>query len=402
MSCTLAGCASQRRPDLAARTGGNAFLFKEFEAFDGRTGRQLLFADVVRRCRSADVILFGEQHGDRVCNQLEAQLLYALIGNDRPVALAMEFFAADTQASLDAYLCHRVDEPGFLKLTKRPDSYLNTHRPLIELSRAFHVPVVAANAPRGLVRDYRKSGLSYAEYRAQLDPGDQRWLPTSSDDLGGPYRTRFAEMMKGHGGVGRPASQPTTGPASQPAREQAVHATSQPTSAAATQPVTQPAADTQSALSAATPPAASMPAAMPAASPWQDFYKAQLLWDDAMAESIAGFRACRPRHRVLLVVGSFHVAHDGGTAIKLRQRRPDDDVITIVYRGVPDGQFALQTEDRGAGEIVVYGLTPPEPEERTMPSPGRKPRPAAPESQPATQPAESQPADITEPEPPAA
>ena len=37
----------------------------------------------------------------------------------------------------------------------------------------------------------------------------------------------------------------------------------------------------------------------------------------------------------MLVIGSFHVAHDGGTRQKLRSRRPNDTILTIIYRDDP-------------------------------------------------------------------
>ncbi len=336
-----AGCATQQRLDLSPHTGGSAFLFNQFQAFDGDTGRPLRFADLVKRCRNADVVLFGEQHGDAICNQLEAQLLRALFEADRPLMLAMEFFETDTQATLDAYLTGRLDEPDFLEQSKRSSSYLNSHRPLIELCRAARVPVIAANAPRRLVRAYRKSGLTYQEYRAGLDVEDRQWLPTANEYLEGPYRDRFAGIMKGHG-VGM-------------------------------KPATQPASD--------------KPAGMPTMPSWDELYKAQLLWDESMAESIASFRDRFPRHRVMLLVGGFHVANGGGTAQKLHNHRPHDKLFTIVYRSNPNGQFAFDEEDHGAGNVVIYGLTPPKPKKPAMPMPTKKPITPPTESQPTSAPA---------------
>lgn len=78
-----------------------------------------------------------------------------------------------------------------------------------------------------------------------------------------------------------------------------------------------------------------------------------------MASAAADVRECLPDSRVLLVVGSFHVAHDGGTKQKLRRLRRDDRIVTLVYRSTESGDFALREEDRGAGEVVIYGLKAP-------------------------------------------
>lgn len=359
----LCGCASLPRVDLERRTGGSAALFGQFQAYDGASGRRIAFADVVRRCRAADVVLFGEQHSDSVCNQLEAQLLAALAADRRPVALAMEFFERDTQASLDAYLANRIDEAAFREQTRQKRAYALSHRPLIELCRSAKVPVIAANVPRRLLRAYSRSNLEFDVYRAQAEPADQRWLPRSNELIEGRYRDRFMEIMKRH-----------PPPTSRPAKA----LTSAPTSPTTTRP------------------AGSQPPKERA----RRSFLAQLLWDSTMSESVADFRATYPRRRVLLIVGSFHVAYEGGTQAKLRERRPDDRVVTIVYRDDPTGRFELAADDRDAGDIVIYGIAPPPKAPARPPAPttapatsGERPASAPTTSAPATATAASSPLD---------
>lgn len=340
----LSGCMAGARVDLARQTGGNAALYAQFRAYDGRSGQALAWPDIVARCRQADAIFFGEEHSDPVCNALEAQLLHALCSQPRPTCVAMEFFEADTQAALDAYLRDRLEEPAFRTQTRQNRAYLLAHRPLIELCRAAGLPVLAANAPRRLVREFRKSGLSYDEFRAGLEPTDLRWLPLANEYVAGPYKDRFFDMMSGH-------EQPTTAPASQPA----------------TLPTSQP-------------------ASAPAGESTASFYASQLLWDQAMAESLVDFRERFPSHRTLLIVGVFHVAHDGGTVVKFRARRPTDRVATIVYRSAADTRLAFDADDRAAGDVVIYGVKPPPEERRAETAPPTMPTPTQPASAPASQP----------------
>ena len=337
------GCASHTRLRLLDQTGGNAALFSQFQAYDAHSGRPVSFDEVARRCAAADVVLFGEEHSDTVCNQLQAQLLSALAARPRPVALAMEFFEADTQPSLDAYLADRIAEPPFRTQTRQRRAYVRSHRPLIEFCRALRIPVIAANAPRSLVRQYRKSDLAYAEFRAALDPTDQRWLPRTCEHIGGAYAERFRAVMADHGPTMPPRAEPT--------------ATTAP---AESQPTTAPAMTTTAPVSQ---PAMSMPGRDMTAA----FYRAHLLWDEAMAESLASFRERFGRRRVMLIVGVFHVAHDGGTATKFRRRRPYDNVTTIVYHATPDVTLPFNEEDRHAGDIVIYGIEPP-PEKKAQPT----------------------------------
>ncbi len=319
--------------------------------------------------------------------------MHALIDSGRRFALAMEFFETDTQAALDAYLRGRLDESAFREQARQKGAYLISHRPLIELCRAARVPVIAANAPRRLVSAYRKSGEDYAAYRASVTPEEQRWLPAECSELTGAYRDRFLEVMSSHGPASAPAMPaPMTAPTSQPAQPPTTqpsgmpvveHPTTQPVEHPTTQPVERPmmppimppGATAEHVPTASEPPPTptTMPTTMPTTAPSstdedappdpaamlakaEAFFAAQLLWDEAMADSVAQFRETFPAYDVLLIVGTFHVEQEGGTYLKYRQRRPNDRVLTVVYRGVTDGEFELADDDRNAADIVVYGM----------------------------------------------
>ena len=119
----------------------------------------------------------------------------------------------------------------------------------------------------------------------------------------------------------------------------------------------------------------------------ESFFRGQTLWDDAMAESIARYRDANPGHRVLLVVGAFHVAGRLGTITKVLARRPGDRVALLTMGAAEEPDLPFAEEDRGAGDAVLK-VHPPEKE-----APGRDrtptPRPrsargpdAAPEAPP--------------------
>jgi uncharacterized iron-regulated protein len=352
----LLGCTQGDRVDLVRQTGGSAALFGQFQSFDGHTGQAISFDEVAARANRADVVLFGEEHSDVVCNALEAQLLAALAGQPRPVTLAMEFFESDTQVPLDAYLSGRIDEAEFRKLTRQKRAYVTSHRPMIEYCRKASIPVIAANAPWRLTRALRLSGKPYDEFLAGLEPSDRAWIARSSELLEGPYHDRFVEAMSGH------EMPPTSGPASQP--------TSRPSS--------QP----------STAPASSQPTSQPDhAEQILRAYRAQSLWDDTMAESIADHRARLPIGRVMLIVGGFHVASEGGTQVKLRRRRPCDSICTIVYHGTDKTPLAFDDANKADGDVLIYGITPPEEKSPEKPGPT-----SAPTTMPTAAPTTSKPA----------
>jgi uncharacterized iron-regulated protein len=86
--------------------------------------------------------------------------------------------------------------------------------------------------------------------------------------------------------------------------------------------------------------------------------KGQSLWDDAMADSVADFRAAHPDHRVLLVVGGFHVAGRLGTITKFAERRPGDRVRLVVMSQGKPPDLPFDPEDRGEGDLVLT-VAPP-------------------------------------------
>lgn len=83
------------------------------------------------------------------------------------------------------------------------------------------------------------------------------------------------------------------------------------------------------------------------------FFRAQSLWDDAMAEALADFRARHPEHRVLFVVGAFHVTDGLGTITKLRARRPDDVVRSIVMDHVENTRTPPAPASRSRGDVLL-------------------------------------------------
>lgn len=105
------------------------------------------------------------------------------------------------------------------------------------------------------------------------------------------------------------------------------------------------------------------------------FFRSQSLWDDAMAESMAEFRESHPNHRILFVVGGFHVTEKLGTITKYLQRRPGDRVSSIVMSMSPDGSLAWDPADHHAGDAVLM-VKPPVKKERTGPNPHARPKPA--------------------------
>jgi uncharacterized iron-regulated protein len=94
-------------------------------------------------------------------------------------------------------------------------------------------------------------------------------------------------------------------------------------------------------------------------------FKAQALWDDAMAESVADHRTAHPDARVLLVVGAFHVQGRLGTLEKYSARRPEDRIALVLMAHAKGPTLDLPADLRGQADLVL--VVPEPPDEKTHP-----------------------------------
>ncbi len=264
----------------------------EEHAFFDAEGQEASFDAFVRDLADVDLVAFGELHYHPVGSRYELDLLRAMAAQERPVALAMEFFEADVQPALDDYLAGRIDEAEFRERTRQSDKYDDSHRPLIEFCKEHQIPVIAANAPRPLVKNYRKSGLGYDEYLASLSDEERAQLPRRSVPPEDEFKRRFIDLMG-----------PKRGSA---------------------------------------------------------FFGSMALWNDAMAESIADFRAAHEHHRVLLIVGGFHVAAHLGTITQYAERRPEDSLKVLLMQVLEDGPVGFSEDFRGEGDLQLGVRMPAE------------------------------------------
>jgi uncharacterized iron-regulated protein len=254
--------------------------------YDGTTGERVDIAGTLASWKDVDLVAFGELHGHPEGAKAELALLQGMAAQPRPVALAMEFFEADTQAALDAYLAGAMEEAEFRKKTRQGKAYPATHGPLIEFCKAHGIPVIAANAPRPLVSGYRKSDADdYAGYLAELSEEERGYLPAETSEIDDDYKKRFMALMG-----------PKRGPS---------------------------------------------------------FFRSQSLWDDAMADSMARFREGHPQHRILFVVGGFHVRGHLGTIKKYRLRRADDAVRVLGMVVGQGGETTFGPGDKGHADVVL-------------------------------------------------
>jgi uncharacterized iron-regulated protein len=304
-TAVLGGCVQNRccprtaRAEVVMPTPPTPKPARASAWYHGDTGKPADMATTVAGWKDAEIVAFGELHGNLVGAAAQLRVLEAMHAQGRPIALAMEFMERDTQPAVDAYLAGKISTEAFKLAARQNKAYDKTHGPLVEFCKANGIPIIAANAPRRLVSGYRKQDEDYETYVAGLPEEDRAWLPEETSILEDAYRERFMKMMGEERGT--------------------------------------------------------------------SFFRSQSLWDDAMAEAMYDFRSEHPDHRILFIVGGFHVERGLGTISKYKLRRGKDDIRVLIMDMDKDPQLPFRDEDMGKGDLILKVPYPKRPTMRKMP-----------------------------------
>jgi uncharacterized iron-regulated protein len=153
--------------------------------------------DIVDDMSKANVLFFGEEHNDSTGHYLEYAIFKKMTEKyPGKVALSMEMFETDCQNVLDEYLLGFIREKNFITEARAWHNYKD-YRPLVELAKSGHIPVVAANTPARYTNMVNRMGLGSLE---QLPEKGRSYLPPLPIDTAtGTYYNKFLKIMGGHG-----------------------------------------------------------------------------------------------------------------------------------------------------------------------------------------------------------
>ncbi|MCC6149890.1 MAG: ChaN family lipoprotein [Planctomycetes bacterium] len=260
--------------------------------------------DIRSACKSADVVIVGELHGNPGAHTLQLDVLELLQAKAaQPLALSTEQFERDTQAGLDAFLTQDLSkmtavergkmEQAFMKETRAWPNYAD-YRPLVEFCRTSNLPVIAGNVPRPLAARINKEGPEAFE---KFTPEEKAWCASKINAPEGAYKDKFFEVMG----------------SSTSAKKD----------------------DRYAAM--------------------ERMYNAQCLKDDTMAESIVAWLDKNKGGKVLHINGAFHSAGGLGVPEKLKALRPELKIVVITCVEA-DNPFTAEVEpdDAKGNDFVVF------------------------------------------------
>ncbi|HYW51462.1 MAG TPA: ChaN family lipoprotein [Gemmatimonadaceae bacterium] len=272
------------------------------------TGRAVSLAQLADAAAKVDVVFFGEQHDDEDTHRAELALLAAIGERKSKVVLSLEMFERDVQPLVDAYLAGTLSEAEFRAQSRPWPNYGTDYRPLVELAKANRWPVIASNVPRRLASAVSRRGLGALD---SLPPEERAF---AAKDIrcptGDQYHRNFVEVMSGAHGGGAPGA------------------------------------------SGATP---SMQGMM------DQFYQAQCIKDETMAEAIVDARARAGTDAVVVhFTGAFHSDYALGTVSRVIRRIPAARpvVVTAVPTPDPAREDAAPYADRAQYVILALRVAP--------------------------------------------
>ena len=140
----------------------------------------------------ADVIMIGEWHTHAGIHRFQTELLKQLSSGKRPVALSMEQFTRDKQDVLDEYLNGQIGEQTFIQQSNAWPNYESDYRPLVEFAKHADIAVIAANAPRKIVRCIGLRGVDYLE---KLDREQRSFVAETINTDDSQYKEKFMASM---------------------------------------------------------------------------------------------------------------------------------------------------------------------------------------------------------------
>ncbi len=317
-----------------------AFIERNFVVRDGALvasgspapGTRITVEAALERMAGADVVFFGEQHNQAGAHLLEI-LLLRLLDRRNGADVCMEMFETQSQGILDEYMSGAIDEKKFTEKLEAPEirglwqNYRKDYRPVVEYAKSRGLRLAAGFPPRRLANDLARKGEE-AFYKA-LPESDRKLCASKLTEPADPsYRQRCMDAFAGAGDVRR--------------AQLLAMAEKEPAMLKRFKPMI---------LGTGGPGGA--PRGMMSGDP-EPLWKAQLLKDSTMAETIRAMIAAKPGRKIFAVAGAGHVSYMGGAAGVLAALCPSLKIATVVF-DAPRTSPPEEKPGPAAADILILG-----------------------------------------------
>jgi uncharacterized iron-regulated protein len=241
------------------------------QIYDLGRQRRATVADIVNAARGKRFVYLGENHANTDHQQMEAEVVAALVGAGRHVVVGLEMYQRGKQSWLDQWTAGSIPEADFLEKSDWKGQWgydFSFYRPLFQVARDNSVPVVGLNVSRDWVRSVGRQGLAGLPAEAKPE------LPANIDLGNKDHRAMWDAMLGGSG-------HPMTGPSI------------------------------------------------------ENMYSAQVLWDEAMSDTAIKYLEKTPKDSktvFVVIAGSGHVMYKQGINWRVSKRKAGDGVTVVMIQ----------------------------------------------------------------------
>ncbi|MBE9070858.1 ChaN family lipoprotein [Leptolyngbya cf. ectocarpi LEGE 11479] len=219
--------------------------------------------DILADLVQADVIYLGETHTDEADHIAQLDIITAMHQARGDIAIGLEMFQRPFQSVLDQYIAGEITEADLVEQSEYETRWgfdWELYAPIIRYAQANQIPLIALNTPREITKKVAREGLT------SLTGPDLEHIPplTDIDTSNENYQAMLAQVFSQHGGHGN------SGPS------------------------------------------------------FENFFAAQVLWDETMAASVADFVTDAPNTQVLVMAGEGHIVYGFGIPSRVERRLGDD------------------------------------------------------------------------------
>ncbi|MEM9804567.1 MAG: ChaN family lipoprotein [Cyanobacteria bacterium P01_D01_bin.56] len=215
--------------------------------------------DILNQLTEADVIYLGETHNDPLDHAAQLEIITAMHDARGDIAIGLEMFQRPFQEVLDNYISGEITETELIAQSEYETRWgfdWELYAPIIRYAQSNQIPLIALNTPREITKKVAREGL------ASLNGDDLQYIPPVDeiDTSDENYQAMVAQVFSHHGGHGH------SGPS------------------------------------------------------FENFFAAQVLWDETMAESVANYVTISPNTQVIVLAGEGHVVFDFGIPSRVERR----------------------------------------------------------------------------------
>lgn len=224
-------------------------------------------SQVLPELAQANIVYLGETHDNPEDHKNQLKIIQKLYKRNPKISIAMEMFQRPYQEVVNEYLAGKLTEKELIQKSEyqtRWGFHWQNYAPILKFAKEKQLPVIALNTPSEITRKVAREGLK------TLTLSEQKFIPPLSEihTDNEEYRQQLQAAFQQH------------------------HASNNGKNANV-----------------------------------ENFFQAQVLWDETMAEGIAKFVNTHPNYQIIVLAGQGHIIYGYGIPSPVARRLKAEKII---------------------------------------------------------------------------